>query len=118
MENTMVGVPTFNGGQAFAGVVGNNAFILYDHTCTIRGVYDPHDDGNCAIPYVIMENFLEYVLTVTEVNFDLGAGDFTFLYANGAYSIWENQHICTDISNGLQAVEACKAAFPLHGEPA
>ncbi|CEL03557.1 hypothetical protein ASPCAL04711 [Aspergillus calidoustus] len=118
MQNSLVGVPTFDGDNAFAGVTGSSAFIIYDNACNRVGVYGPsNEDNDCGIPYVIMENWLPYVLTVTQVNFAVGGGDFTFSYANGEYMIGENQATCEDISEGLRGVEACKTAFPLNGEP-
>ncbi|KAL4861059.1 hypothetical protein BDV12DRAFT_180807 [Aspergillus spectabilis] len=118
MQLSEVGVPTFDGDNAYAGVTGNKAFIIYDNACNRVGVYGPdNEDNDCAIPYVIQESFLPYVLTVTQVNFDLGGGDFTFAYANGDYMIGENGATCEDISDGLRGVEACKTGFPINGEP-
>ena len=114
-----INVPSFDADNPFAGYVSGNSFMIFDHTCEVRGVYAPDNEGNdCGVPYVIMENFLSYVLTIESVNFDVGDPYFKFSYANGQYSIGENHCTCQDISHDLTGEQACKCAFPLEGEPA
>ncbi|KAL5336554.1 hypothetical protein BJX70DRAFT_400499 [Aspergillus crustosus] len=112
MQNSMVGVPTFDGDNAFAGVTGSSAFAIYNEDCLRLGVFGPsNEDNDCGTPYVINENsWLPYELQITGVNFGLGSGDFTFKYANGAYMIGENGAKCKDISEG------CQTSFPVEGE--
>lgn len=119
MDVHSVDVPTFNSGAPWAGLVQGNSFMIYDNACVVRGVYSPGNEGNdCGTPYFIEENFLPYVLTITNVDFDTGKPRFKFTYANGLYSIGINHCICQDVSHDLEAEQACKCAFPLQGEPA
>jgi hypothetical protein len=96
-------------------LVQNKGFITYDNACVPRGVYSWGDD--CGSPYVIQENWLPYVLTVTNVNFNIADGYFRFVYANGAYMIGENQAMCEDLVGGLRVEVGCKTGFPIYGEP-
>jgi hypothetical protein len=64
MGVSMVAVPTLDGENMWAGVHGNQAFVIYDNYCMPRGVYDPGQSSDCGVPYVIKENWLPYVLTV------------------------------------------------------
>lgn len=116
MDISEVDVPTFNAGAPWAGLAGNNAWIIYDNNCIPYGVYGP-DGNDCGTPYVIEDYFLPYVLTVKSINTDLGAGSFKFAYANGLYSIGNNGCTCGDLSSGLEGEQGCKCAFPLEGEP-
>ncbi|KAI1136540.1 hypothetical protein F5Y05DRAFT_415313 [Hypoxylon sp. FL0543] len=114
-----VDVPTFDSGAVWAGLVQGNSFMVYDNACVPKGVYSPGAQGNdCGVPFVIKENFLPFVLTVKSVNFDTGAPRFQFAYANGLFTIGDNQCTCQDVSHDLEAESACKCAFPLQGEPA
>ncbi|OTB00461.1 hypothetical protein M426DRAFT_65802 [Hypoxylon sp. CI-4A] len=119
MDVNELGVPTFDSEAIWAGLVSGSSFIIYDNTCTAKGVYDPGDEGNdCGTPYIIEENFLPFVLTIQQVNFDVGSPRFQFAYANGLYTIGNNHCTCQDVSHDLEAEQACKCAFPLQGEPA
>ncbi|KAL3496298.1 hypothetical protein BJX62DRAFT_118908 [Aspergillus germanicus] len=118
LQISEVSVPTFDGDNPFEGVAGHQAFIIYDNTCMRRGVYSPDNEGNdCGLNYVIQEDWLPYIITVTRINWDVGSPYFYFTYANGAYMIGENGATCTDISSGLRAEQGCKSAFPINGEP-
>jgi hypothetical protein len=117
LEISEVGVPTFDGDNAFAGIAGNSAFILYDNDCNRLGVYGPdNEDNDCGTPYQIVEDFLDYEIIITEVFFDVGDPDFTFEYGNGAYMIGENDDKCVDMSSGLTAHQGCRTHFPLNGD--
>jgi hypothetical protein len=116
MDTSEVSVPTFNGGNALAGVAGHVTYIIYDNTCTPRGAYGP-SGNDCGTPYVIKENWLPYVLTVNKIDTSVGGPYFSFNYANGKYSINNNHCGCQDMSSGLEAEKGCKCAFPIHGEP-
>ncbi|KAI1409301.1 hypothetical protein F5Y13DRAFT_193542 [Hypoxylon sp. FL1857] len=119
MDVHEVDVPTFDSGAVWAGLVQGNSFMIYDNACVLKGVYEPGAEGNdCGIPFTIEENFLPFVLTVKQVNFDVGAPRFQFAYANGLFTIGNNHCTCKDVSHNLEAESACKCAFPLHGEPA
>ncbi|KAI1370318.1 hypothetical protein F4677DRAFT_365824 [Hypoxylon crocopeplum] len=119
MDVHEVDVPTFDSGAPWAGLVNGNSFMIYDNACVLKGVYSPGDEGNdCGIPFVIEENFLPFVLTVQQINFDVGAPRFQFAYANGLFTIGDNHCTCQDVSHDLEAEQACKCAFPLQGEPA
>ncbi|ROV99829.1 hypothetical protein VSDG_02971 [Cytospora chrysosperma] len=118
MDVHEIDVPTFNSGSPWTGLVSGNSFIIYDNDCTAKGGYSPAAEGNdCGIPFVIDEDFLPYVLTIKEINTDVGDPRFKFAYANGQYSIGENGCACKDVSHDLEAEQACKCAFPLEGEP-
>lgn len=116
MDISEVDVPTFNSGAEWAGLAGNNAYIIYDNNCVPYGVYGP-DGNDCGTPYVIEDYFLPYVLTVQDIDTDVGGGYFKFAYANGLYTIGNNGCTCEDLSSGLEAEQGCKCAFPLEGEP-
>ena len=114
LDTSEVNVPTFNGGAPFGGLAGNVAYTIYDNTCTIQGVYGP-SGNDCGTPYVIEENFLADVLTVTSINTDVGGASFTFTYGDGQYSIGNNGCTCGDLSSGLEGETGCKCAFPVDG---
>ena len=118
MAVSQTGFPVFNGGSAFAGMVGNFGFAIYDHTCTLKSNYDPGEEGNdCGTPYVIKENFLDWVIDVTSVMASVGDSDFVFYYGNGKYSIGNNHCGCSNEPDGLQGYTYCKCAFPVNGRP-
>jgi hypothetical protein len=54
------------------GVHSSTWFAIYDHTCKLRASYEPCD----GLPYVIMEDFLPFVLTVAKVDMDVGSRTF------------------------------------------
>jgi hypothetical protein len=114
MDISQVSVPTFNGGSPLAGVSGNKAYLIYDNTCALRGVYAP-SGNDCGTPYTIEENWLPFVLTVTSINTGVGSGYFSFNYGAGKYSINNNGCGCSDMSSGLEAEQGCKCAFPIAG---
>jgi hypothetical protein len=113
---SMVSVPTLNGQVAYSGVAGSNVFIIYDNACNRMGVYDPHDDADCGVPYSISEPWLPYDIIVKKVNLNVGGGHFRFSYGAGDYMIGENHAECNEMSEGLRAEEGCKTAFPLNGD--
>ncbi|KUI69559.1 hypothetical protein VM1G_04722 [Cytospora mali] len=116
MDVHEIDVPTFDASAPWAGLVHGNSFMIYDNNCIVKGVYSPGDEGNnCGTPYVIEENFLRYVLTIKDIDFDVGSPSFKFAYADGTYSIGENNCDCKDVSDDLEAEQACKCAFPLDG---
>lgn len=117
MDVSELAVPSFSAGAPWAGLVDNVAFLIYDESCTLRGVYDPHQNNDCGSPYVIMENFLTYVLTITDVNYSVAGPYFSFLYANGKFSIRNNSCDCEEIGGGLRVEQGCKCAFPVDGFP-
>lgn len=116
MDISEVDVPTFNGGAPWGGLAGNTAYIIYDNYCVPYGVYGP-EGNDCGTPYVIEDYFLPYVLTVKDIDTDLGGGYFKFVYANGQYTIGNNGCTCSDLSSGLEGEQGCKCAFPLEGQP-
>jgi hypothetical protein len=117
LDISEVGVPTFDGDNAFAGISGNSAFILYDNDCNRLGVYGPDNEGNdCGTPYQIVEDFLDYEIIITSVFLDVGDPDFTYEYGAGAYMIGENDDECHDMSSGLYAHQGCRTHFPLNGD--
>ncbi|KAJ5739991.1 hypothetical protein N7533_012775 [Penicillium manginii] len=112
MQISQVSVPTFDGSNPFAGISGSKAFILYDDVCKRTGVYSPDEEGNdCGIPYVIEEEWLSDKLTVTNINWDVAAPYFKFKYADNEYQTGQDWNICSDISSGLRAEQACQATF-------
>ncbi|KAI2620579.1 hypothetical protein GGR54DRAFT_105408 [Hypoxylon sp. NC1633] len=118
MDVHEVDVPTFDSAAPWAGLVDGHSFNIYDNECILKGVYAPGVEGNdCGVPYVIQENFLPFTIDITSVFFDPGDARFTFNYANGRYSIGNNDCKCQDVSHDLEAESACKCAFPIHGEP-
>lgn len=116
MQVSEIEVPTFDSGNPDAGNVAASAFVIYDNTCTAVGSYSPDQDNNCGSPYVIEENFLQYVLTVQNVNFNAAGPYFEFVYANGKYSINNNHCGCAEVPHALQVEQGCKCAFPVAGE--
>lgn len=117
MDISEVSVPTFNGEAALDGIAGSTAFAIYDEDCNPKGLYSPDQDGDCGAPYVIEENFLKYVLTVTSVNFGVGSPKFVFSYANGKFSTGNDGCGCDDIGSGLRVEIGCKCPFPVEGLP-
>lgn len=111
---SMVEVPTFNSGSPNAGNAQAKSYLIYDNTCTVKGEYAPQGN-DCGIPYVIKEDFLAQVLTITSVNMDVASPSFSFKYGNGKYTIGNNGCTCGDMSDGLEAATGCKCAFPLSG---
>ncbi|KAI9748831.1 MAG: DnaJ- protein scj1 [Chaenotheca gracillima] len=117
MDNSEVDVPTLNGETPWAGISGQNAFIIYDNDCIPQGVYDPDEAGSdCGVPYTIEGSFLSYVLTIEQVDFNLGGGYFQFDYASGQYTIGNNGCVCGDLGSGLMGEQGCGCAFPVDGE--
>jgi hypothetical protein len=94
------------------GCAGGSSFAIYDEYCNVRGTYDVPD---CGTPFIIEENFLADVLTVTTVDLDVGSPYFSFLYGDGKYSINNNHCVCVDDSVGLEGKAACRCAFPVNG---
>lgn len=111
MDTSESCVPAMADG-GFAGCAGASLFYIFDEGCNIRGSYSVPD---CGAPFIIEENFLADVLTVTSINLDLGGGYFSFLYGDGKYSINNNHCGCQDNSSGLTGGQACKCAFPVDG---
>ena len=104
--------PSMDAGQDTAGCEGGSSFAIYDESCNLRGSYGVPD---CGTPFIIEENFLADVLTVTDVNLDVGDPFFSFLYGDGKYSINNNHCVCVDDGGGLEANVACRCAFPVDG---
>lgn len=105
-------MPTFNGGNAYAGITGNDGFILYDSSCYVYGVFSRHDEGgDCAIPYVI--DYFADEITITSIFADVGNPEFTFEYGSETYDADEDEKCggCGDLSDGLRAEVACKCGF-------
>lgn len=108
-------LPDFSTENPLAGLVGSKFFVIYDNYCVPRGVYAP--SGNeCGKPYVIEDNFLPYVLTVTDISWDLGDPYFRFKYADGLYSINNNHCTCSSMSHGIKGEQGCRCAFPISGQ--
>lgn len=111
---TSLGIPGGSDGPSNPSVQGGFGFQIMDNTCKVVGVYTK---PACGIPYVIHENFLQYVLTVRNVFGDVGDPYFQFDYANGRYSIGNNHCTCSDIHSSFpSATKGCKCAFPVNGE--
>jgi hypothetical protein len=115
MTTSEVAVPTFDPDNMWAGLSTSVFFEVYDNDCMPRGWYAK--PGDCGLPWEIQEDFLPYVIVIKSIFTDVGAPDFTFAYANGDYMIGENQCICRNVSQGLQAKQACSCSFPIDGEP-
>ena len=99
-------------GQEFSSY----SFQIMDNSCKLLAVYP---SPSCGIPFTIKENFLQYVLTITNIFADVG-GDayFSFSYANGAFSIGNNGCVCSDMKSSFNSVsKGCRCAFPVAGEP-
>jgi hypothetical protein len=116
MDVSEVAVPTFDHDHPLAGVAGHTEYIIYDNTCTPQGAYGL-SGIDCGIPYYIKEDWPPYVLTIEQINTDVGKPYFSFAYANGLYSINNNHCSCQDMFSGLEAEKGCKCAFPIDGEP-
>ncbi|GAP93421.1 hypothetical protein SAMD00023353_10300170 [Rosellinia necatrix] len=116
MDVSELDVPTFSSGAMWAGLVGSRAFMVYDEGCALKGVYSPHQTGDCGAPYAIEEPWLPYGLIVTDVDFSSADPYFSFSYANGKYSIRNNHCVCNEIGSGLRVEQGCRCAFPIHGE--
>ena len=114
LTNSQISFPTFDGDNALAGVAGSYTWLMYDNTCTLRGAYGS-GDNDCGTPFVIMENFLPYVLSITDVSLFLGGEWYAFLYGDGLYEINENHCLCQDMSDGLRGATGCRCAFPVDG---
>ena len=89
-------------------------FLVMDNSCKILGIFP---QPTCGIPYVLEANYLDYVLTVKAIDTGISEGYFSFTYGNGLYSIDNNHCGCSDSSEGLSAVQGCKCAFPVAGQP-
>ncbi len=89
-------------------------FGILDNTCKILGWYA---QPGCGIPYTIKDNFLQDVLTVDTVSFDVGSPFFAFTYGNGKFSIGNNGCVCgeTQQSTAIDVEKACRCAFPVSG---
>ncbi|KAF2259528.1 hypothetical protein CC78DRAFT_536987 [Lojkania enalia] len=101
------------------GYVGGADFYIFDNECKLRGKYDPGSEGNdCGVPYIIKENFLDWVLSVTDVGGMSGSGEayFSFKYGDGKFSINNNHCDCVDASHDVTAEQKCKCAFPVNGD--
>jgi hypothetical protein len=111
---TQIGFPTFSGGNAFAGLSGQKGWAIYDNTCALKGVYGP--SGNqCDTPFVIEENFLTQVLSITGFTALVGQASFGFKYGDGYYVTKNNHCGCVNDPDGLRGQSFCKCAFPVDG---
>ena len=72
---------------------------------------------SCSTPYILEAPYLDYVLDVKTIDRGIGEGYFSFEYANGLYSIGNNGCGCKNDDEDLTAVESCKCAFPVAGQP-
>lgn len=104
--------PTFNAGDPWAGYTSSSAFALYDNSCEYRGSYNPHQDGNCGINYIIQEDFLTQTLTIDSVYFDPASPRFSFSYGGTEYSTNSNDCVCTGQLDGLVSTAYCRCGFP------
>lgn len=110
LDTSEVGVPTFDGDNAFAGVTGNYVFILFDSLCNRVGVYSPTQDNDCGVPYEI--DYLISPITIDRVDFDVGSPYFRFQYNGQTYSVDDAKcGGCGDLSHDVYAEEACKCGF-------
>ncbi|MCJ1373632.1 hypothetical protein MMC20_004860 [Loxospora ochrophaea] len=106
-----LGVP---GGSGISSDVSNSAFLIMSNTCQLLGLYGP---ASCGIPFTIKDNFLQYVLTITAVDEGVASPYFSFLYANGKFSIRNDGCVCGGVSAAFPDAEAgCRCAFPVAGE--
>ncbi|CDH49224.1 predicted protein [Lichtheimia corymbifera JMRC:FSU:9682] len=82
-------------------------FCIFDNACKVLGAAKQPD---CGLPYVWMDNYLQYVLTITDAHTGglYSTTYYSFDYANGKYSINNNHCECVDLD--------CKCAFPVGGE--
>jgi hypothetical protein len=61
------------------------------------------------------ENLLPLVLTVVDIDTELGGKYFRFKYGNGEYEINNNGCTCSGMSSGLEGATGCRCAFHLMG---
>ena len=96
-------------------LVNGYSFHIYDNTCKRLGHYTT---GECSAPFHIQGNFLKYELIVDNVWADPADPYYSFLYANGKYSIKSNHCVCNDSSKSFfQIHKGCRCAFPVNGQP-
>ncbi|KAJ5604886.1 hypothetical protein N7510_010040 [Penicillium lagena] len=100
------------GGTPDVGAGSSTTFYIFDNACNIMSTYTP---GSCGVPWIIEENFLADVLTITRVEMDVGQPYFSFNYGNGVYSINNNHCVCNSDDDGLTAGQGCRCAFPVDG---
>lgn len=113
LEVSEVSVPTFDGDNALAGVVGNDVFVVYTHDCYPISVFSRSAEGNdCGVPYTLNDIFGEG-LTITKVYFGVGDPFFAFDLEGETYSVNDDKcGGCGDLSHGLTADQACRCGFP------
>ena len=109
-----VDVPAPQRGVGLEGFASGSQYLIYDNTCTLKGVWDTSAD-KCGGPYTIEANFLKDVLTIRYQTASIGSPYFDFVYGNGEFSIGNNHCGCQDMSVGLTAQAGCKCAFPVDG---
>jgi hypothetical protein len=112
MYVTLTVVPDLSGSAPLAGAAGGTEYFIYDNNCNIMSAYQ---QPSCGIPWIIEENFLTDVLTITDVDEELGDAYYRFTYGNGAYSIDNNHCVCNGMSSGLTGEQGCRCAFPVDG---
>ena len=112
---TSLGIPGGKDGPPNPSVTGSTSFTIMDNACKILGMYE---QPSCGVPYVIKENFLDYVLTIEHISADVGDPYFEFYYANGQYTTGNNHCVCGDGKAGFPTAEKdCRCAFPVAGGP-
>lgn len=93
--------------------LSGSQFLIFDNGCKLKGVYEQPD---CSIPYTIEDSFLEYVITVNSVFFDVGDPYFNMAYGNGEFVINNNGCTCGEMDDSINSVSVgCRCAFPIDG---
>jgi hypothetical protein len=124
MATSLTAFPPFGGvvtgGTWPAGTfTSTTAFYIFDNSCNLKGAYtlNPKCDVYNGGQY-LNANFLPYVLTLKQVDMDVGSPYFQFVYANGKYSIHNNHCVCHEMKATFpEASKGCRCAFPINGEP-
>ncbi|KAI9695280.1 MAG: hypothetical protein M1820_008742 [Bogoriella megaspora] len=120
MVNTMTGqLPGSDSPDEGPEASSMNAVGIMDNGCHLLAAYSIEEtQGEYGIPWVIQGDFLQYVLTIQKIDYELGEGYFDFSYANGKYTIGNNGCICQNLDgSGLSTSQTCGCSFPVAGEP-
>nr|OQO30122.1 hypothetical protein B0A51_02862 [Rachicladosporium sp. CCFEE 5018] len=111
---SQISVPTFDSGNALAGISGSTGFVIFDPTCVPVAAYGTDDSGNdCGVPYE-MDYFPSKPLVVGGINWDVSAPWFAFDFGGKHYNAHGKE--CGGCNTyytdgGLRPVSQCKCGF-------